>query len=123
MTDSGSATSVARSEPRSCPRCGTRGQSVDRVTVAAMMSGVVAPGFKSRSPEALVCYCFQYRRGDIVAELKAEGRSSIADRIAVEVQVDNSASEVRNPTGKCCLGEVRKAVQEISAELGVETRS
>ena len=83
----------------------------------------VAPGFKSRSSEALVCYCFQYRRGDIAAELQATGRTSIADRIAAEVQADNCACEVRNPSGKCCLGEVHKAIQEISAELGVGVRS
>ncbi len=153
MTDSGSVTSIARSEPRGCPRCGTRGQSVDRLTVAAMMSGVVppnqsywlcrepgcevvysgedatvltaadmnvAPGFKSRAREALVCYCFQHRRGDIAAELQAAGRTSIADRIAAEVEADNCACEVRNPSGKCCLGDVRNAIQEISAELSVE---
>ena len=100
------STAVVRSDPRRCPRCGTRGHSVDGLAVAAMMSGVVplrqgywlcrepecdavyfgedatlltsadmnvAPGFKSRSPEALVCYCFQHRRRDIEAELLAEG--------------------------------------------------
>ncbi len=75
----------------------------------------VAPGLKSRSPEALVCYCFQHRRRDIEAELLAEGRTSIPDRITAEVKAGNCACEVRNPSGKCCLGEVQKATQEISA--------
>lgn len=91
------------------------------VLTAADMN--VAPGFKSRSPEALVCYCFQHRRGDIAAELQAEGRTSIPDRITAEVNMGNCACEVRNPAGKCCLGEVQKAIQEISAELGVGARS
>jgi len=77
----------------------------------------VAPGFKSRSPEALVCYCFQYRRGEIEAELLADGHTSIPDRITAEVQAGNCACEVRNPTGRCCLGEVTTAIQEISVEL------
>ncbi len=152
MGESCCSTPAARSDPRDCPRCGTRGQSVDRLAVASMMSGVippnqsywlcrepgceavyfgedatvltvsdmnVAPGFKSKFPEALVCYCFQYRRRDIEAELLAEGRTSIPDRITAEVQAGNCACEVRNPSGKCCLGEVQRAIQEISAELGV----
>ena len=152
MSESCCSTPVARSEPRDCARCGTRGHSVDRLAVASMMSGVVppnqsywlcrepecdtvyfgedatvltasdmnvSPGFKSKSPEALVCYCFQHRRGDIEAELLAEGQTSIPDRIAAEVKAGNCACEVRNPAGKCCLGEVQKAIQEISAELAV----
>lgn len=81
----------------------------------------VVPGLKSKSPEALVCYCFQYRRGDIEAELRAEGRTRIPDRIMAEVKAGNCACEVRNPVGKCCLGDVQKAILEISADLGVMT--
>jgi len=152
MSESCCSTSVAGSAPGDCPRCGTRGQRVDRLAVASLMSGVVpptqsywlcrerecdtvyfgedatvltasdmnvSPGFKSKSPAALVCYCFQHRRGDIEAELLAEGRTSIPGRIAAEVKAGNCACEVRNPSGKCCLGEVQQATQEISAELGV----
>ncbi len=152
MSESCCSTPVARNAARNCPQCETRGQSVEWLAVASMMSGIVpltqsywlcrepgcgvvyfggdatvltasdmnvAPGFKSKSPEALVCYCFQYRRGDIEAELLAGGQTSIPDRIAAEVKAGNCACEVRNPAGKCCLGDVQKAIQEISAELTV----
>lgn len=152
MGESCCSTPGAGSELGTCPRCETRGQSVDRLAVAAMMSGVVprgqeywlcrepecdavyfgadatvltaadmnvSPGFKSKSPDALVCYCFQHRRGDIEAELLADGHTSIPDRIAAEVNAGTCACEVRNPAGKCCLGDVRKAIQEIRTELGV----
>ena len=81
----------------------------------------VAPGFKSKSPEALVCYCFQHRRRDIEAELRAEGRTSIPDLITAEVKAGNCACEVRNPSGRCCLGDVQKAIREINLELGRES--
>ena len=77
----------------------------------------VSPGIKSKSREALVCYCFQHRRGDIEAELLADGQPSILDRITAEVKAGNCACEVRNPSGKCCLGDVQKAMQEIRTEL------
>jgi hypothetical protein len=73
----------------------------------------VTPGFKSSSPEALVCYCFQYRRGDIEAVLAAEGRTSIPDRIAAEIKAGNCACEVRNPSGRCCLGDVNETIREL----------
>ena len=151
MSESCCSTPAVRNEARDCPRCGRRGQSVDRLTVAALTSGIVppsqrywlcreleceavyfgedgtvitasdlnvAPGLKSKAPEALVCYCFQHRRGDIEAELVADGETTIPDRITAEVKAGNCACEVRNPSGKCCLGGVRKATQEIGAELG-----
>lgn len=138
-------------EVRDCPRCGERGQSVERLTVAALTTGIapvnqrywlcrelaceavyfgedatvitaaamtVAPGFKSKASDALVCYCFQHRRGDLEAELAAGGETTIPSRISAEVKAGNCACEVRNPSGKCCLGEVQRAAQEIRVRLG-----
>lgn len=139
-----------KKDVRDCPRCGERGQSVDRLTVAALTTGIapadqrywlcrqlacevvyfgedatvimaadmtVAPGFKSKAPEALVCYCFQHRRGDLEAELAAGGETTIPKRISAEVEAGNCACEVRNPSGKCCLGEVQRVSQEIRDTL------
>jgi len=92
----------------------------DTVLTTADMN--VTPGFKSSSPEALVCYCFQYRRGDIEAELAAKGRTSIPDRIAAEIKAGNCACEVRNPSGRCCLGDVNETIRELSVGLGAEAR-
>ena len=45
--------------------------------------------------------------------LEAEtGRSTIAERIAAEVKAGNCACEVKNPSGKCCLGDVTRTVQD-----------
>ena len=70
----------------------------------------VIPSFKgSPSQNDLVCYCFLYSRQDIEDELKASGETTIFERISAEVKAENCACEVRNPSGKCCLGVVRKA--------------
>ncbi len=60
----------------------------------------------------LVCYCFLYSRQDIEDEWKASGDTTIFERISAEVKAGNCACEVRNPSGKCCLGGVKKAIQE-----------
>lgn len=65
------------------------------------------PAFKSESPEAFVCYCFLHPRSEIESELRHDGTSTLVDRIAVKVKAGECACEVRNPSGRCCLGEVR----------------
>ena len=78
----------------------------------------VIPGFKgSPSQNDLVCYCFLYRRQDIEDELRADGDTTIFERISAEVKAGNCACEVRNPSGDCCLGDVKKAIQKTRENL------
>ncbi len=80
----------------------------------------VSPSFKGGpSRNDLVCYCFLYSRQDIEDELRASGDTTIFDRITAEVKAGNCACEVRNPSGKCCLGDVKKAVQETREKLQI----
>jgi len=80
----------------------------------------VIPSFKgSPSQNDLVCYCFLYSRQDIEDELKASGDTTIFERISAEVKAGNCACEVRNPSGKCCLGDVKRAIQETRERLQI----
>ncbi len=88
-------------------------------TVLTVSDMTVVPGFKARSADDLVCYCFFHRRRDIEEELRATGATSVPDRITAEVKAGNCACEVRNPSGRCCLGDVQKAIKEIREELNV----
>ncbi|MFL6237065.1 MAG: putative iron-sulfur cluster-binding metallochaperone [Thermoanaerobaculia bacterium] len=65
------------------------------------------PAFKSESPEALVCFCFLHPRMEIESELRHSGTSTLVDRIAAKVKARDCACEVRNPSGRCCLADVR----------------
>ena len=75
------------------------------------------------SSDAVVCYCFLYRRSDIENEVRATGRTTVPDRIAAEVKAGNCACEVRNPTGRCCLGEVLAVVREIQVRPTTDSAS
>ena len=72
------------------------------------------------SPDAMVCYCFLYRRSDLEREIVTVGEAQISARIATEIKTGNCACEVRNPTGRCCLGDVHKVSQELVSTLTVE---
>ena len=75
------------------------------------------PAFKSESPEALVCYCFLHTRSEIESELRHGGISTLVDRIAVKVKAGECACEVRNPSGRCCLGEVKDEIRRLRDAL------
>ena len=78
----------------------------------------VQPGFKE-GRDGLVCYCFLHREADIARELGERGTTDIFDSIKREVQAGNCACEVRNPSGKCCLGGVKETIQRLEKDLGV----
>lgn len=73
---------------------------------------LVRVGVKETENPVPVCYCFGFTREDIEQEVAHIGRSAIAQRITAEVKAGNCACEVKNPSGKCCLGNVTRVVHE-----------
>jgi len=72
---------------------------------------LVRVGLKKNRDTIPVCYCFGVTRRDITEEVHQTGNSTIAGRIKAEVKAGNCACEVKNPSGKCCLGDLIRAVQ------------
>ncbi len=87
-------------------------------TVLTMTDLNVQPGFKDGS-DGLVCYCFLHRKSEIARQLGETGETDVFDSIKSEVQAGNCACEVRNPSGKCCLGEVQQVIRSLEKEVGV----
>lgn len=125
-----------------CPVSGSHGERVPWRTVAALLSGAIPskqefwlcpdpscrvvyfgaagrlvsiaelrvhPG--SKDGGELLCYCLQLRKQDLRLEVTAPTR--IIEQITDLVRAGGCACEVRNPSGKCCLGEVRKLSRRI----------
>ncbi len=80
---------------------------------------LVRVGVKETADPIPVCCCFGFTRGDIQDEIAETGRSTIAERISAEVKASNCACEVKNPTGKCCLGSVTRETQNYVRNLQV----
>ncbi len=72
---------------------------------------LVRVGAKQAEDPIPVCYCFGFTRKDIEDEVAQTGRSTIPERITAEVKAGNCACEVKNPSGKCCLGNVTRVFQ------------
>jgi hypothetical protein len=73
---------------------------------------LVQVGSKEMADHIPVCYCFGFTRKDIQREIAETGDSTIAERITAEVKAGNCACEVKNPSGKCCLGTVARVVKD-----------
>ncbi len=88
---------------------------------------LVRVGLKEKHDPVPVCYCFGVARRDIADEVQRTGKSTMAERIKAEVKGGHCACEVKNPSGKCCLGDVVRAVQnarrtaEVGASLSTST--
>jgi hypothetical protein len=71
----------------------------------------VRVGIKETKPPRPLCYCFGFTQEMVEEELATTGTTTIPDRIAAEVRAGNCRCEVTNPRGRCCLGDVRRAIR------------
>lgn len=79
---------------------------------------VVRVGAKEIEDPLLVCYCFGFTRHDIWNEIRSTGKSTVAKRITAEVEAGRCACELKNPSGKCCLGDVTRTIKDRPNEKG-----
>lgn len=61
---------------------------------------------KEFAEDVLVCYCFRYSRGALQSSYTA-GSAALLAEIVAGARQGQCACEVRNPQGRCCLGNVR----------------
>ncbi len=126
-----------------CPESGETGEAVKWLTIAALSRGAVPPrqgtwlcpnpecdvvyfgdrGLKLSTAQVrwepeLVCHCFRHLYSEVEEEVLATGESSILESIRAQVLEKSCACEVRNPTGKCCLKNVRRVVDEAKKRKG-----
>lgn len=80
----------------------------------------VRVGRKETESPISLCYCFGHTEESVREEIETTDRSTVAERITAQVQAGNCSCEVKNPSGKCCLGDVNRAVSRIEKEVHSE---
>jgi Zinc binding domain len=103
-------------ERRFCrtPSCDVLYYGPDGRSVRKQDAGVRV-GLKETEDPIPLCYCFGFSRADVEREHAEAGSCTIPARIATEIRAGHCACEVKNPSGACCLGDVRAAVAEVTA--------
>jgi hypothetical protein len=79
---------------------------------------VVRVGAKETADPIPICYCFGFSRQDIWDEIRSTGKSTVAKRITAEVEAGRCACEVKNPSSKCCLGDVTRTAKDRLVQKG-----
>jgi hypothetical protein len=69
-------------------------------------------GIKETADPISICYCFGFTRQEIWDELRVSGKPTIAERISAEVEAGRCACDLKNPAGKCCLGDVARTAKD-----------
>ena len=74
----------------------------------------VIVGVKANSDPIPLCYCFGFDESHLRDEMLQSGISTIPDRIYNLIREGLCACEARNPSGLCCLGEVKRTAKRIT---------
>jgi hypothetical protein len=69
-------------------------------------------GIKETQPPIPLCYCFGWTQEKIFNQIKILGYSTAVPEISAKVKARECACEIKNPSGRCCLGEVNKVVKK-----------
>ena len=85
-------------------------------TVLTQKDIIVVVGLKEGATPATVCYCFEWTKEKIRTELEDTGKTSALEDIKARMKDPGCACEVLNPSGGCCLGDVTKAIKEITKQ-------
>jgi hypothetical protein len=71
----------------------------------------VRVGIKETENPIPVCYCFRWTSERIFNQIKQFGYSTAVQEISAKVKAGECVCEIKNPSGRCCLGEVNKTVK------------
>lgn len=72
----------------------------------------VRVGIKESEDPIPVCYCFTRTKKMILDQIKNTGTSTVVEEITARVRAGECQCEIKNPSGRCCLGEVKRVVEE-----------
>ena len=132
-------------ESRTCPRCGSAGRSIQLITVKSLLTARALERLTLNehrfcaTPDCEVVYFSEetlFGREDVSStrvfrrSLQAAAWSAIASRSqrmtptprpnrvsGTHVQAGRCACELRNPEGRCCLGNLRAVTRVTAAEV------
>lgn len=111
FVDAEALASLGSGEPRFCPhpRCAVAyyaplGAAIpkDRLSVRI--------GLKETEAPRTVCYCFDHTVESLAEEFEAKGSVSAVIEVMAKVRAGECRCEELNPSGACCLPELRRAV-------------
>ncbi len=69
-------------------------------------------GIKETESSIPVCYCFGWTQERIFEQIKQLGYTTAVKEISAKVKSGECKCEIKNPSGRCCLGDINKVVKK-----------
>lgn len=115
---------VGESEYRFCvsPECSVVYFAEDGDTRFTKDELRVRVGLKEKEDPIPLCYCFGFDESDVRDEISSTGQCTIPQRIGALIRRGMCACVEKNPSGKCCLGEVSRTVERLMSEAQYEAK-
>ncbi|WP_458701001.1 putative iron-sulfur cluster-binding metallochaperone [Sulfurospirillum sp. 1307] len=73
----------------------------------------VSVGFKDGAKVKNYCYCFGWTEDRMIEDIKTNGKSTAIEDIQSKMKTIGCSCEVKNPSGKCCQGDVKKVLASL----------
>lgn len=74
---------------------------------------IVSVGFKDDAKIKNYCYCFGWTQERLKQDIKDHGRSTAVEDIKEKMDSLGCSCETKNPSGKCCMADVKKVVSRL----------
>ncbi|MBK8464325.1 MAG: hypothetical protein IPL32_00700 [Chloracidobacterium sp.] len=68
---------------------------------------------KTKGDNRPLCYCFGFTEGNVRREIVLKGETTIPAQVTQFIKEKLCACEIRNPSGSCCLGEIKRTAQRV----------
>lgn len=95
-----------------CPKDGCEAVYFDGGNTFTTDHLKVAVFQKDLSENVPICYCFDWTRKRVAAEIQTTGKSTAVEQITDHIRAGRCGCEVNNPQGSCCLGNVRSVIKQ-----------
>lgn len=68
------------------------------------------------SLDGLICYCFKHSKKELFKAIQNNKQNEILDDIKAKMKDPGCFCETANPSGECCLGDVKKFIEMVESE-------
>ncbi|CAG1009697.1 MAG: hypothetical protein OIN86_11215 [Candidatus Methanoperedens sp.] len=94
------------------PTCGVVYFNNERQVYLHKEDVKVRVGIKETESPISICYCFGWTQERIFEQIKQQGNSTAVKEISAKIKSGECECEIKNPSGRCCLGDVNKMVKK-----------
>lgn len=92
-------------------------KKIEEPAIGVELDETLICGSKASNDWVPLCYCFGFDESHLREEIAQTGTTTIPERISRLIREGLCECDVRNPSGNCCLGEVRRTANRLKKDV------